>query len=274
MSGLSGRVAIVTGAAKERGIGRAIALRLAKDGADVVVADFCKSMTDDDPIWSGLKKRTEEISDLGRKSLAINVNITDEKMVGELIESVRTEFGRLDILCNNAGTAAGLNLSYMLSPTEWRNNIEVNLNGTFIMSRVAAQWMVKQKQGGCIINTASWRGFAPSSFMAAYCAAKAGVISLTQVMALELSSHNIRVNAICPGKVDTDMERWAWDMKASVGGKKVEQIMEEEKKKIPLGRIATPDDVAGLVAFIASDEGSYITRQAIPYTGGMILVHP
>lgn len=271
MTDIETRVALVTGAAKDRGIGRAIALRLARDGADVVVADFCNGQSDD-PIRAGLDSRVAEIEALGRRSLAVHVNISDEKSVDEMIASVQKKFDRLDILCNNAGTAAGINLSYMLSPDDWRRLIDVNLNGTFLMSRAAAQWMVRLKRGGCIINTSSWRGFAPAPFMAAYCASKAGVISLTEVMALELASHNIRVNAICPGKVDTDMERWGWELKANVQGKTVDQIMDEERKKVPLGRIATPDDVAGLVAFLASDEGAYITGQAIPFTGGMTLV--
>ena len=132
--------------------------------------------------------------------------------------------------------------------------------------------MTKAKQGGSIINIASWRGFAPAPFMSAYCVSKAGVISLTECMALELASHNIRVNAVCPGKVDTDMERWGWEMKAGAKGVPIEKIMEEEQKKVPLGKIATPEMVAGLVAFIASDDGSYLTGQAISFTGGMTLV--
>jgi len=272
MGDLNGKTALVTGAAKDRGIGRAIALRLAKDGADVVVADFCKEQTDKDPIWSGLKRRVVEIESAGRKALAVNADIADEKSVDALIAEIKEKMGRIDVVCNNAGLASGINLSYMLSPADWRRMIEVNLTGTFLVSRAAAQWMVKQKQGGSIINMASWRGYAPAPFMAAYCAAKAGVISLTEVMALELATHNIRVNSVCPGKVDTDMERWAWELKAGAKGVDIETIIEEEKKKIPLGRIATPDMVAGIVAFIASDEGSYLTGQAISFTGGMALM--
>jgi NAD(P)-dependent dehydrogenase (short-subunit alcohol dehydrogenase family) len=272
-TGLNGKVALVTGAGKDRGIGRAIAARLARDGADVVVADLCKKPGDEkDEIWSGLQRRAGEIEALGRRALAVHADITDEKSVDGMIAAIKEKFGRLDIVCNNAGAAFAMNLSYMLSPADWRKMIDINLTGTFIVSRAAAQWMTRMKNGGCIINTSSWRGFAPPAFMAAYCAAKAGVISLTEVMALELAPFNIRVNAICPGKVETDMERWGWELKAGAAGKTVEQIMEDEKKKIPLGRFASPDDVAGLVAFLASDEGSYITGEAIPYTGGMTLV--
>lgn len=273
MSSLNGKIALVTGAAKDRGIGRAIANRLAKDGADVVVADFCKSQDDTDEIWSGLKRRVSEVEAAGKQALALNVDITNEKMVDEMMAAIKEKFGALDIVCNNAGTAFAMNLSYMISPADWRKMIEINLTGTFLVSRAAAQWMTRQKRGGgSIVNTASWRGFAPAPFMAAYSVSKAAVISLTETMALELASQNIRVNAICPGKVDTDMERWGWELKANASGKTVEAIMEEEKKKVPLGRIATPEDVAGLVAFIVSEEGSYLTGQAIAFTGGMALV--
>lgn len=272
MNILEGKVALVTGSSKERGIGRAIACRLAADGADVVVADLCGDRGEGDKIWAGLQARVTEIEAAGRKSLALGVDITDEKSVNEMIKAIKDTFGRLDIVCNNAGAAFAMNLSYMISPADWRKMIDINLTGTFMVSRAAAQWMTRLKNGGCIINTASWRGFAPYPFMAAYCAAKAGVISLTEVMALELAAQNIRVNAICPGKVDTDMERWAWELKANAFGKKLEDIVAEETKKVPLGRIATPEDVAGLVAFLASDEASYITGQAISYTGGMTLV--
>jgi len=272
MSDLSGKIALVTGAAKERGIGRAIALRLANDGADVVVADRCGDKGEKDKIWSGLCERAKEIEATGKRALAVHTDITDEKSVAELMEEIKNAFGQLDIVVNNAGIAAGINLSYMLSPAEFRKVMDVNLFGTFIVSRAAAQWMTRQKRGGSIINMASWRGFAPSPFMCAYNTSKAAVISLTENMALELASHNIRVNAVCPGKVDTDMERWAWEMKAGAKGTTVEKIMEEEAAKIPLGKLATPDMVAGLVAFIASDEGSYLTGQSISFTGGMTLV--
>lgn len=275
MSGLEGKKALVTGASRDRGIGRAIALRLAKDGADVAVADMCKAPGDAaDETWAGLERRAAEIKELGRNAIAVNVDITDEKMAGNMIAEAGEKLGGLDIVCNNAGAAFAMNLSYMLTPDEWRKMIDINLTGTFIVSRAAALLMIKQKRGGCIINTSSWRGFAPAPFMAAYCAAKAGVISLTEVMAVELAAHNIRVNAICPGKVDTDMERWGWEMKANAFGKTVDQIIAEELKKIPLGRIAMPDEVAGLVAFLASDDASYMTGQSVTFTGGMSLVRP
>ena len=272
MGNLDGKVALVTGSAKARGIGRAIAERLARDGADVVLADMCKDKGEKDTIWNGLQEGVAAVQALGRKSLACHVNITDVAVVDAMIAEIKESFGRLDIVCNNAGAAFGMNLSYMMSPDDWRRMIDINLTGTFLVSRAAAQWMTRLNNGGSIINTASWRGWHPYPFLSAYCAAKAGVISLTQCMALELAAQKIRVNAICPGKVDTDMERGAWELKAMAGRKTVEDVMKDEIGKIPLGKIATPDEVAGVVAFLASEESFHITGQAIQLTGGMDIV--
>lgn len=272
MADLSGKVALVTGAAREGGIGRAIAVRLAADGADVVVADLCSDKGEKDAVWHGLQDRVREIEALGRHALALHADITDEKTVDAMIGGIKENFARLDIVCNNAGAAFGMNLSYMISPADWRKMIDINLTGTFLVSRAAAQWMTRLNNGGSIINTASWRGWHPHIFMAAYNAAKAGVISLTQTMALELAAQKIRVNAICPGKVDTDMERAAWELKANAFGKSIEEMIKEEEDKIPLKVIAKPADIANLAAFLASDESFHMTGQAVQITGGMDIV--
>ena len=272
MADLTGRVALVTGAAKEGGIGRALVVRLARDGADVIIADMCGDKSETDAMWQGLQDRVKEVEALGRRGLACHVDITDEKAVDAMIASVKENFDRLDIVCNNAGAAFGMNLSYMISPADWRKMIDINLTGTFLVSRAAAQWMTRLNNGGSIINTASWRGWHPHIFMAAYNASKAGVISLTQTMALELAAQKIRVNAICPGKVDTDMERAAWQLKANAFGKSVEEMIKEEEDKIPLKVIAKPEDIANVVAFLASDESFHMTGQAVQITGGMDIV--
>jgi NAD(P)-dependent dehydrogenase (short-subunit alcohol dehydrogenase family) len=272
MADLNGKVALVTGASKEGGIGRAIALRLARDGADVIVADLCSDKSEKDAVWKGLQDRVREFEALGRRGLACHVDITDDKVVDALIGEIKENFDRLDIVCNNAGAAFGMNLSYMISPTDWRKMIDINLTGTFLVSRAAAQWMTRLNNGGSIINTASWRGWHPHIFMAAYNASKAAVISLTQTMALELAAQKIRVNAICPGKVDTDMERAAWELKANAFGKSLDDLIKEETDKIPLKVIAKPDDIANLVSFLASEESFHMTGQAVQITGGMDIV--
>ena len=270
---LSGKAALVTGCGSTRGIGHALASRLAKDGADVAVADLCKEKSDSDKNWKGLAELVEKIEGMGRRAVALNADITDTGQVEQMIKDIDEAFGRLDIVCNNAGAAFGINLSYMISPDEWRKMLEINLTGTFLVSSAAARYMTKKNNGGSIINTASWRGRSPAPFMAAYCVAKAGVISLTECMALELAASKIRVNAICPGKVRTEMEEMGWQLKADAFGKSFEDIVKEEEGNVPLGRIAAPDDVANLVAFLASDDSDYITGQAHNFTGGMSLVN-
>lgn len=273
MYDLKGKIALVTGAGRPTGIGHALALRLAGEGADVAVSDVCMAKDDSDENFKGLNALADEIKKLGRKAAITPADISDEAQVNAMAEEAAEKLGGLDIVCNNAGAAFALNLSYMISPDDWRRMLDINLTGTFLVSRAAAKLMVKQNRGGSIINTASWRGRYPASFMAAYCVVKAGIISLTEVMALELAANNIRVNAICPGKVETDMEKSGWQLKADAYGKTVEEIKDEEQKKIPLGRIALPEDIANVVAFLASDQSSYTTGQTIYVTGGLTLVN-
>lgn len=270
---LSGKKAIVTGCASPSGIGYALAIRLATDGADVAVSDFCKTNDDSDKNWKNLNALSEEIRALGRVSCVVPADITDEKQVAEMVAAANEAMGGLNVLCNNAGAVFGMNLTFMISPADWRKMIDINLTGTFIVSAAVAKLMMKSGKGGSIINTASWRGRYPAQFLGAYCAAKAGVLSLTEVMALELSHQKIRVNAICPGKVDTEMERMGWGIKADAFGKTVEEIKKEEEAKIPLGHIASPKDISNLVAFLASDDSSYMTGQALYITGGMTLLN-
>ncbi len=274
MYDLSGKTAIVTGCASSKGIGHALALRLAREGADVGVTDLCSAGDENDKNRQGLLELKSEIEKLGRKAVAVCADITDAEQVGTMVDTVVSELGGVHILCNNAGAAFGMNLSYMISPSDWRKMLEVNLTGTFIVSAAVAKVMTKQNRGGSIINTASWRGRYPAPFMAAYCAAKAGVMALTEVMALELSANNIRVNAICPGKVDTEMERMGWQLKADAFGKDIDDIRKEEESHVPLKRIALPEDIANLVAFLASEQSSYCTGQILYITGGMTLVNP
>ncbi|MFH1539424.1 MAG: SDR family NAD(P)-dependent oxidoreductase [bacterium] len=273
MYDLKGKAALVTGAGRESGIGHALAFRLAGEGADVAVSDICKTKDESDPNWKGLNELVKKIEKLGRSAAAVPADISDTQQVDAMVKEAADRLGGLDIACNNAGAAFAINLSYMIDPADWRRMLDINLTGTFLVSRAAAKFMVKQKRGGSIINTASWRGRYPAPFMAAYCVVKAGIISLTEVMALELAANNIRVNAVCPGKVETDMERSGWQLKADAYGKNLDEIKEEEQKKIPLGRIAVPDDIANVVAFLASDQSSYMTGQAICVTGGLTLVN-
>lgn len=273
MYDLKGKVAIVTGAGGAAGIGRALALRLAREGAAVAVSDLCLKRDESDANFKGIAALAAEIEAMGAGAAAIPADISSEADAQALVDGTVERLGGLDIVCNNAGAVFAINLSYMIGAAEWRKMIDVNLTGTFLVSRAAAKYMVKSKRGGSIINTASWRGAYPARFMSAYCVAKAGIIALTENMALELAPNGVRVNCISPGKVDTDMERKGWKLKADAFGKELDEIRKEEEGKIPLGRIASTGDIAGLVAFLASDESSYMTGQNFYITGGLTLVN-
>lgn len=243
---LRGKVAVVTGAA--RGIGRAIALALARDGADVVVGDVNAE---------GAEAVASEIRALGRRSLALKVDVSERTQAVRLVNSAQEVLGRLDIMVNNAGINRD-QLLHKLSPEDWELVLRVNLSGTFHCTQRAAQIMREQEYGRIInIASMSWLG---NVGQANYAAAKAGVVGLTKTAARELARKNVTCNAICPGFIDTDMTRGVpekvWDLMVS---------------KIPMGRVGSPEDVANLVCFLASDRAGYITGEVINVSGGMVL---
>jgi len=274
MYDLKGKVAIVTGAGRKLGIGRGIALRLARDGADVAVADICREFEEFPGyglgMWEGLKETADEISALGVRGLPVRVDVTDAAQVDELVRQTVEALGRLDIIVNNAGGAPGPAPVIALDEAAWNKTMAINATGTFLCSRAAARQMLAQGQGGKVINISSITGKKGSPFMAAYTAAKAAIIGLTQVMALELGAANIQVNAVCPGDVDTDLQRWGWQLEADIRGISYEEVVKVATSRIPVGRLETPEDVANLVAFLASRESDYITGQAINVCGGIV----
>ncbi|SMB92234.1 3-oxoacyl-[acyl-carrier-protein] reductase [Thermanaeromonas toyohensis ToBE] len=243
---LRDKVAIITGAG--RGIGRAIALKLAQEGAKVVVSDI---------IIENAQAVAEEIKKAGGTALAIKTNIAVREEVEQLFTEAINHFGKIDILVNNAGINRDAML-HKMTDEQWDEVIAVNLTGTFYCTRQAAIYM-RERGYGRIINiaSASWLG---NIGQANYAASKAGVVGLTKTAARELAKKGITVNAICPGFIDTDMTRGVppkvWDLMIS---------------KIPMGRVGQPEDVANLVAFLASDEASYITGEVINVGGGMVL---
>jgi NAD(P)-dependent dehydrogenase (short-subunit alcohol dehydrogenase family) len=275
MYDLKGKVAIVTGAGRELGIGRATALRLARDGADVVVADICKEFEEFPGYglgnWEGLEKRAEEIRALGARALPVRVDVTDVALVDEMVAQTLKAFGRLDILVNNAGGAPGPGPVAWMEEAAWNKTIAINLTGTFLCARAASRLMAEQGQGGKIINVSSAAGKRGSAFLSAYSAAKGGVILFTQALALELAGNNIQVNAVCPGQVDTELQRWGWGLQAWAQSISYDEVIRKATEEIPLGRLETPEDVANLVAFLASSESDYMTGQAINVTGGQVM---
>ncbi|MFC0301457.1 3-oxoacyl-[acyl-carrier-protein] reductase [Virgibacillus soli] len=245
---LTNKTALVTGAS--RGIGRAIALELAKQGANVVVN------------FSGNKEKAsavvEEIKKLGCKALAIQANVADEDSVKEMIKTTISEFGSLDILVNNAGITKD-NLLMRMKVEDFEDVIDINLKGVFICTKAVTRQMMKQRAGK-IINVASIVGVSGNPGQANYVAAKAGVIGLTKTTAKELASRNILVNAIAPGFIATDM---------------TDALTDEQKESmlqmIPLSRLGEPGDIAKVVRFLASDDANYITGQTIHIDGGMVM---
>jgi len=270
---LEKKTAVVTGSGKRSGIGYAIAEKMASCGANVVIADLGK-VSSGDMVRTGTWEEMEAIAEdlagrFGVKALAIDVDITDNGSIGRMVDTIAKRFDRVDVLCNNAGASFGVpNAAHTYDEDAWMRTIDVNLHGTFRVLRAIIPLMT---EGGSIINTASRAGKKPPLFNGAYAVAKAGVIMLTKVMATELAGARIRVNAICPGQIMTDLEKWRFGLEAQVYGTSVEEREQVMCETIPLGRIGTPREVSNLVAWLASDESSYITGQAVNVTGGQLM---
>jgi NAD(P)-dependent dehydrogenase (short-subunit alcohol dehydrogenase family) len=274
-SDLKAKTALVTGSGKRTGIGFAIAEKLASCGANIIIADLgaltCEDAQVKTATWGEMCSIAEELTErFGVKSLAVNLDVTRNDSIGQMIREIGAGFDRIDILCNNAGASFGVpNAVHSYDEAAWMKTIDVNLHGVFRVSRAVIPPM--QIKGGAIINTASRAGKVPPLFNGAYAVAKAGVIMMTKVMAKELAGSHIRVNAICPGQIRTDLEAWRFGLEAQFYNSTVEDREREMCTTIPLGHIGSPQEVAALVAFLASSESSYITGQAINVTGGQLM---
>jgi NAD(P)-dependent dehydrogenase (short-subunit alcohol dehydrogenase family) len=278
LSGIGGKIALVTGAARRRGIGRATALRLAREGADVACLDIARPYADFPGygVASGdeLSEVVQEIEALGRRAVAVRADVSSWDEVHAAVARVPETFGGLDIVCNVAGGAGpgmGLGPLLQIGEPEWDRVLDVNLKGTWMVARAAAERMVGTGRGGRIVNVSSQAGKRGFAMLGAYCAAKAGVILLTQVLAQELGPAGITVNAVCPGTVDTDLLNKDRQFEALIGaveGDAARWIARE----IPLGRLETADEVAAAIAFLCSDDAGYITGEALNVSGGQTMV--
>ena len=250
------KVVLVTGST--RGIGKGIALAFARQEAKVAVngtkSDLCE-------------KVAQEISASGGKGLAVPGDISDTDTVKSIFRKVLKEFGRLDILVNNAGIVCVVDC-IDTTDEQWDRTMAVNCRGVFLCAREAARYMVERKSGK-IINVASQLGKTGVARYTHYCASKFAVVGFTQALAKELAPYGINVNAVCPGIVDTDMMDEELEVLKKITAKSEEELRKDFLNMIPLGRYETPEDVAHLVLFLASEGAAYMTGQSINVTGGV-----
>ena len=274
MAGLEGKVAVVTGAARQRGIGRGIALRLAQDGADVVAVGSPRPPADYPEAeraagWRGAASVAEEVRGTGRRALAIDADVTRRPDADRVIAEAVAEFGRVDILVNNAGLGiCGERNLWEIDDDEWYRVIDVNLNGVYLLTSRALRAMVAAGNGGRIINISSTAGRMGVPQYGAYCATKFGVIGLTQMLALETAPFGITVNCVAPGSVDTDMMDGTFQHMASRFKAESGAIKQAVVRSIQLGRQGRPADIAAAIAFFASDDAGWITGQTLNVNGG------
>lgn len=277
MYNLKSKVALVTGAGGRNGIGRAVALRLAEEGADVAVNDIAeRPYAADDVGWGGLSDVVAEIEAMNQRAISVVADVSDAAQVEEMVDKTVSHFGRIDILVNNAGTKAGEDRVPVVDLTEedWDRVQRVNVKGVFLCCRAVARHLIAQGTGGKIINLSSVRGKQGAASYAAYSASKFAVIGLTQSLAHELAPYQINVNALCPSLVDTERVSHLASALMSENLSAEEQRTEFvrlSEEIVPLGRLAEGADVAKMAAFLASEETAYLTGLSIPVAGGSLM---
>ncbi len=279
MNSLEGKVALVTGAASKRGMGHAVAVRLAREGVDVVVLDKYaapRSIWPGDEGWGGLDTVVDEIRSLGREALAVVADVSSGKAVDEAVAKALKKFGKIDILVHCGGIRGSMTTPIVeLTEEEWRAILDVNLTGSFLISKAVAGTMIPDGEGKKIVlfgSMAATKGYAGS---AGYCASKHGTLGLARTLAAELAQYKINVNIINPGGFNTNLRDEAIIKRAGAQGISVSEAIEQEAKKqgpgpgIPLGRLGEPEEIADLVLFLVSDQSKYITGEAILIGGGI-----
>jgi 3-oxoacyl-[acyl-carrier protein] reductase/meso-butanediol dehydrogenase/(S,S)-butanediol dehydrogenase/diacetyl reductase len=281
MAPLEDRIALITGAGGMKGIGRACALKLASLGADIAVSDVKRAAQDLPPQevkaqWRSIDSVAAEVEKLGRRCFTVWCDLTDSAQIQNMVRDVAGHYGRIDILVNNARAIIGRDRVPVtdLDENVWQRFLAINTTAPFLATKFAARVMIEKGRGGRVINMASDASKRGRANMAAYNASKFAVIGLTQASALDLAPHRITVNAVCPGSVNTDRMNYWEEAQAKAAGVTLEafraKIVADAGKAVPLGRIAEPGDVANLVAFLASDEASFITGQAYNVNGGTL----
>ena len=281
MSDLDGKIALITGAGGMRGVGRATVMKLAGQGSDVALSDVRREVSDLPPAeirneWGGIESVSQEVQALGRRAIPIYCDLSDPNEIERLVERTMTEFGRIDILVNNARAIIGRDKVPVtqLDKEVWDHFLAINTTAVFLTTKAVAPHMIDSGRGGRIINIASNAGKQASANGAAYSASKFAVLGLTQATAMDLAPYNITVNAVCPGPINTDrMSYWERDKAQELGITQEEfrsQVVDSSAQGTPLGRIAESEDVANMVAFLAGDDASFITGQSYNVNGGQL----
>jgi 3-oxoacyl-[acyl-carrier protein] reductase/meso-butanediol dehydrogenase/(S,S)-butanediol dehydrogenase/diacetyl reductase len=275
MAELTGKVALVSGAARHRGLGRAIALRLAEDGADLVVTGRHRdpaALPDNERAigWTGVASLAREIEGLGRQALAVEADVTNKADVERLVAAAEDRFGRIDVLVNNAGVPSGAGAAPILDMDDelWYDTVDVNLNGVYLVTKAVGRLMRERGDGGSIINISSTAGRRGIPDYGAYCATKFAVVGFTQQLATELARHGIRVNCVAPGSHSTDMMDGTIQRTAAKFGVTTEQVTSGIRGAALLGRQGLPSELAASVSFLAGSDASFVTGQTLNVDGG------
>jgi len=255
---LKGQIAIVTGGG--RGIGRAIALELGRQGADIVIAELDQA---------GAKRTAEEVGALGRRSLATTTDVTSRADLRAMVDRAKAEFGRIDILINNAGIYRAAS-TLDVTEDHWDAIMNINAKAVFFATQAVLPTMIAQKSGA-IVSLASMAGKIGSKTNLPYNASKAAVVSMTKSLALAHAGEGIRVNCVCPGFVETDMWTKVAKEQGALLGMTPEEFTRQRAASVPLRRMEKPEDVAHVVAFLASPRSGYMTGQALSVDGGLVM---
>ncbi|MBI4517406.1 MAG: SDR family oxidoreductase [Deltaproteobacteria bacterium] len=274
MKPLQDKVAIVTGAGRPHGIGRSTALRLAEQGANVVVTDLCRKYEGDLAFyevgddWQRLQSVVAEIEARGARGLACRVDVTRRDEVAACVAEASEKFGGIDILFNNAGTAVGVGPFLAMTQAQWDLSLTVNVTGMFHCCQLVIPKMI-ERGGGVIVNTSSLAGLGAGELMCGYHTSKFAVVGFTKAIAAEFGQFGIRCNAVCPGMVDTDLGQSEYEFISAMEGITVEQARQRAAQRIALRRTCSPDEVADVVAYLCGPGAAYINGVALPIAGGM-----
>jgi NAD(P)-dependent dehydrogenase (short-subunit alcohol dehydrogenase family) len=277
MGTLDGKVALVTGAANKRSMGHEIVLRLAKEGAKIIVLDKepnPKSLFPGDENWGGMDEVVSEVKSTGSDALGLAADISKSKEVDSAIEKSVQKFGKVDMLVHCAAIRGPVGPTVTeLSEDEWKLILDVNTTGTFLIARAVAKQMITKGEGGKIVLFASLAGKKGVPGSVAYCVSKWGVIGLAKTMAIELAQYKINVNTICPGAIITNLRDNAFEKMGKDQGISTEEARQADYQKmgsgIPLGRLGSVNDIANLVYFLVSEQSDYITGEAFIIAGGL-----